>query len=561
MVVRALKQPHDVYVALSFASADLLFELDRDGTVTWVAGAAEALLGRPAGLLADTPLSAVLHPTDHERFDRVLAAMADGVRVRNVLLEAERLDGGRVHVTVSGYRHPDHADRFLVSMAHATGFLPPPEGRRAAQSGLLDKDSFEARARHLLSAPPADEPYRLTLLDLPELDSLRAEAGTEAVEALVGQLGESLRSLSLGGDAAGQLSDTKYGLIHSGSVDADEIGRAVTTAMAICAPHAPPLEPQVSTLVLDVAGTTATDAARALAYTLNCFAAENHDGQAVDGFAACLQPRLSATVAEMKAMRRTITLGEFEMVFQPIVDMWTNVVHHFECLVRFGDRALSPYQAVTFAEDTGLVGELDLAVVERITALMRASATADAALRFAVNLSGRTLSDPSIVGRLRAMLRASRDLAGRLLLEITESAAITDLAAVNAVVQDIRQMGFEVCLDDFGAGAAAFHYLRALKVDHVKIDGSYVRECMNDSESVAFIKAMVGLCSELGITTTAEFVENAETANLLKVLKVRYGQGWWFGKPYRPDLDTDAPRLAWGPDYCRWRKGLLVFQR
>lgn len=561
MSVLALKQPHDVYVALSFASADLLFELDRQGTVTWVAGAAEALLGRPAALLADTPLAAILHPTDHDRFDRVLAAMAAGERVRNVLLEAERLGGGRVHVTVSGYRHPDHADRFLLSMAHATGYLPPPAARRAPHSGLLDKDSFEARARHLLSAPPADEPYRLTLLDLPELDDLRAEAGIETVDAIVGQLGQSLRSLSLGGDAAGQLSETKYGVIHSGTIDADEIERAISSAVRICAPQAQPLEPKVSTLVLDVAGVTATDAARALAYTLNSFAAENHDGKAVDGFAASLQPKLSATVAEMKAMRRTIELGGFEMVFQPIVDLWTNVVHHFEALVRFGDNELSPYKAVTFAEDTGLVGELDLAVLERVSTLMRGEATADNALRFAVNLSGRTLSDPAAVGRLRAMLRASNDLGGRLLFEITESAGIADLRAANAVVQDIRGMGFPVCLDDFGAGAAAFHYLRALKVDHVKIDGSYVRDCMNDTESVAFIKAMVGLCSELGISTIAEYVENAETANLLKVLKVRYGQGWWFGKPHCPDPDTDAVRLAWTPAHCNWRKNLLVFKR
>ncbi|HSV28291.1 MAG TPA: EAL domain-containing protein [Candidatus Omnitrophota bacterium] len=559
MAERSLKQPADLYVSLAFAAADVLFELDADGRVTYAVGAAMPLLGRPARLLTELSLHDLVAASDREALTRALAAMSRGERVRNVYLEVEKPGLGGSHVTLSGYAQPDRPGKLVAVMAHSTSYLPPPP-KCNTPSGLMDKDSFAARARELMQAPEAEETgYRLTLLEVPEMGDLRDKVGTEAAENFAGRLGERLRTLSAGGDAAGQLSDTKYGIIHSGAVDPEIITQAVAEAAVDC--PGVDLAPKAATLVLDVADLPAADAARALAYTLNAFANEEQGGS-LEAIAAGLQPRLSQTASEMRAVRKVIEEGAFEMVFQPIVDLWTNVVHHFEALVRFsgnGDR--SPYETITFAEDTGLIGELDLAVLRRVIAVMRSRAGANPALRFAVNLSGRSLADPRVTGQVRSILRNVPGLAGRLLFEITESAAISDLAAANAVVQEIRRMGFEVCLDDFGAGSAAFHYLRALKVDHVKIDGSYIRDCMKSNEDVAFIKSMVGLCTDLNITTIAEYVEDAPTAAMLKVMKVRYGQGWHFGKPHSPDLAAAAESpAAWAPPGSEWRRGLLYFK-
>ncbi|TAN62879.1 MAG: EAL domain-containing protein, partial [Magnetospirillum sp.] len=368
-----------------------------------------------------------------------------------------------------------------------------------------------------------------------------------------------LKSLSVGGDAVGQLDGGKFGVLHSAAISADKISQSVTQAAQTVMPDAPPIEAKLATLVLDVADIPPEEAARALTYTLNRFARDSENGGDLASLMKDLQPRLSATVKQMNDVRQTVTTGDFNLMYQPIVDLWTNVVHHFECLVRFkGNDNKSPYETVAFAEDVGMAGMLDMALLERAIGTMRSAVANTESLRFAVNLSGRSLSDPAVVKRLRGILATTGDLRKRLVFEMTESAEVHDLAAVNDVIQSIRNQGHEVCLDDFGAGHAAFHYLRALKVDNVKIDGSYIKDAMRSNEDVSFIKAIVQLCTELGVTTTAEYVEDAETANLLKLLKVRFGQGYFFGKPAHPA--SDDIRTAWKTPMLEWRKGLLYFK-
>ncbi|MBI5164153.1 MAG: EAL domain-containing protein [Magnetospirillum sp.] len=555
---------HELYVAFAFAAADLLVETDAAGTVDFAVGAALRLLGRPARLLSGTAVTDLVAPGCRDVVKAALARMAAGERVRAVPVDLQRSDGDTVTAELSGYRHPDHPACLLVALGEVAAYPLP--ARRVPASGLLDRETFHAVAMHLLHASAADRPYRLSVVELPNLPALRAAAGSQAAEGFVAALGDRLKGLSVGGDAAGQLGACRYGLIHSGTVDPGHITRAVNEAAVLCAPSAPCPEAAVTSQVLDVAGVPPGDVARALTYTLARLADQPEDiGTNRPPVGEVVQARLSATVREMQAVRAIIARGDFDVWFQPIVDLSSNVVHHFECLVRFsGDAERSPYETVVFAEDTGLVGELDLALVTRVVAALETGPLAETSLRFAVNLSGRTLSDPRLVGRLRPMLgAASERYRGRLLFELTESAFIHDLGAVNAVLQEIRRLGFPVCLDDFGAGHAAFHYLRALEVDHVKIDGSYIKGCLGDDKSVSFIKAIVQLCGELGISTTAEYVENAEIASLLKLLKVRYGQGWWFGKPMRPTHPARRGdrRTPWVTPVTAWKGDRLHFRR
>ena len=555
-----LKRQNDLYVAFAFAVADLLFELDADRRVTFAVGAAMSLLGRPARKLVGQPFVRQFTPEAAGEVERALATMDGGVRVRGVAVSARHDDGQAVTVELAGYRHPQEPGHLVVALSHGRPRLRPK--RRLAESGLLDGEGFRAAADELLRNASPNEPYLLTLLELPEVERIRVEQGAEAAEKFAAALGQRLRALSAGGDAAGQLAADRYGIIHAPSVDAVRIEQAVKDVAAEVAP-ATIVAPKAATLVLDVAEVPIDDIPNVLAYALNAFTHGPDAGGGMEAFTAGLQPKLSATVREMKAVREIIAAGRFDILFQPIVDLWTRVVHHYECLIRFeGVGGKSPYDTVVFAEDTGLAGDLDLAVTGRVVAAMQAAPMLHPALRFAVNLSGRSLSDPRVTGRLRAMLGAyAADLRGRLLFEVTESAEIRDFAAVNAVLQEIRALGFEICLDDFGAGAAAFHYLRALKVDHVKIDGSYIRDCLENPQSAAFIRSIVGLCADLGIQTIAEYVETAEIANFLKLLKVRYAQGYLYGKPTRPGQGRAGDSMApWVTPMTEWKNGLLYIK-
>ncbi|EPY02835.1 EAL domain-containing protein [Magnetospirillum fulvum] len=553
-----LGRTSDVYVAFAFAAADVLVEIDDQGEVLFAVGAAMALIGRGARGLVGQPLRPIIHPSDLATFDRAIAQMRLGERVRNALVRVLRPDGRTVDLTLSGYRSPSDPGHILLALGHPGGL--PAAANRVAATQLLDRESFQAMATQLIEAADPDEPYKLSLVELPDLPALHSEAGGGGLSAaFAAELGSRLKTLSLGGDAVGQLDDTRFGVLHAASVSADAINDSIARAAQSTLPDAPPIAAQVATLVLDVADIPPEEAARALTYTLNRFAREAQSGGDLASLMKDIQPRLSETVRQMNDVRETVESGSFDLVFQPIVDLWTNSVHHFEALVRFkGNDSLSPYETVAFAEDVGMVGMLDIALLERAIEMMRSPVANTDSLRFAVNLSGRSLSDPAVVRRLREILVSTGDLRKRLAFEMTESAEILDLKAVNEVIQGIRQLGHEVSIDDFGAGNAAFHYLRALKVDNVKIDGSYIKDAMRNNEDVSFIKAIVQLCTDLGVTTTAEYVEDQETANLLRLLKVRYGQGWYFGKPQRPA--SDDIRTAWKTPTLEWRKGLLYFK-
>ena len=552
-----LGRSSDIYVAFAFAAADVLVEIDTGGEIRFAVGAAMALLGRGARGLIGQPVRRLLHPGDAPVFEQAMTQMGRGERVRNARLRLLRPDSKAVDIVLSGYPNPTAPERLLLALGHPGG-LPPLESRTSG-TGLLDKDSFQAMAAQLIEHGDPGQPYQLTLVELPDLAALSAEGSGALPAGFAAELSTRLRGLSVGGDAVGQFDVGHFGVLHDASVSSHTISSSVSEAARQTLPDAPPVEAAVATLVLDVADIPPEEAARALTYTLNRFARDNENGGDLASLMRDLQPRLSATVRQMNDVREMVDGGNFDLVFQPIVDLWTNVVHHFECLVRFkGEDNRSPYETVAFAEDVGMVGMLDLALLDRAITMMRSPVARSESLRFAVNLSGRSLSDPAVVGKLREVLATAGDLRKRLVFEMTESAEIRDLAAVNDVIQGIRAQGHEVCLDDFGAGNAAFHYLRALKVDNVKIDGSYIRDAMRSNEDVSFIKAIVQLCTELGITTTAEYVENQETAALLRVLKVRFGQGWYFGKPQRPVGDDLA--TAWRTPVLDWRKGLLYFK-
>jgi len=151
-------------------------------------------------------------------------------------------------------------------------------------------------------------------------------------------------------------------------------------------------------------------------------------------------------------------------------------------------------------------------------------------IKLAANVSGRTITSPSFMQAVARHAKAG-GLGGRLMFEITESAAIDDLGVAENHVQALQAQGFQVCLDDFGAGAASYAYLQQLSVDIVKIDGAYVRESTRSGRDGAMIRHLVGLCRELKVATVAEMVETQSVEDSLRVAGVDYAQGWLYGQP------------------------------
>ncbi len=229
-------------------------------------------------------------------------------------------------------------------------------------------------------------------------------------------------------------------------------------------------------------------------------------------------------------VKDAIREGRLRLFAQRIVSLETGESHHEEVLVRLIDEAgtiVAPGAFLPAAERFGLMPALDRWVVSKAIELLRARPER----RLFVNLSGTSLGDQALLSEIEALVGASGLSAGALTFEITETAAIADIAGLQRWARRLKEAGCGFALDDFGTGFSSFAYLQSLPVDLVKIDGSFVRDLDTNATSRALVGAMVTVAHALGKTVVAEMVERAPVAEILRALGAEYGQGWYWGRP------------------------------
>jgi EAL domain-containing protein (putative c-di-GMP-specific phosphodiesterase class I) len=197
---------------------------------------------------------------------------------------------------------------------------------------------------------------------------------------------------------------------------------------------------------------------------------------------------------------------------------------------------VSPSRFIAIAEDTGLISILT-------DQLLRAAAKTamtwpdDVGLSF--NVSPVELKERTLCPRVRAILNESRLPPRRLEIEITESALVQDLEAVQAVLGELRDIGVRIALDDFGTGYSNLYHLRNFKVDTIKIDRSFVQSMGVERESAAIVSALLGLGKGLGLTVIAEGVETPDQEAALAQQGCQEGQGFLFGAAVSAERSRD----------------------
>jgi EAL domain-containing protein (putative c-di-GMP-specific phosphodiesterase class I) len=222
--------------------------------------------------------------------------------------------------------------------------------------------------------------------------------------------------------------------------------------------------------------------------------------------------------------------GRFFFAFQPVVCALTGEVDYFECLLRMHDdagHAVPSGEFITAIEDLGLIGHIDRFVLEKTVQELQTHP----GVRLGFNVSGLTACDRPWLRMLIALLRGRSDLARRLVVEITETAALYDVGESARFVETLRHAGCRVALDDFGAGHTSLRHLQTLAIDTVKIDGSFVRNLANRTENRIFLRHLLSLTKSFGLSAVAECVENAEDAALLRAEGIGYLQGYHVGAP------------------------------
>lgn len=524
-----LRRDRDRFVAFAFTTADLLLEVDGSGKILYAAGAAKALTGLDAGALIGRQVIDLLMKDDIRRMNTALEQLKTRSRVNWMPIRLRGRDANGVSVQINGSRLPNGSDLIHLSVSATRPSGSATDVVRDTETGLMDASAFSTAASALIEAgDPAAKDAKLTLVRLQGLDEMRRQGGPTALSHLLSEIGGFLRSTSVNGDAAGQIEAGKYGVVHGGGIDEEGLVRHIEGLARNAGPCGQALSVRGNTVALDSANLSKQDAGRALAYTIKRFAETTTEGFNVATLADSFQEMLRDTVDKIGTLITTTAEARFELAFQPIVELSSRSVRHYELLARI--EGGSPAEFFGFAEGIGMTEEFDLAVCQRaIDHLARLGP--DSGVEVAVNLSGHSLQSGLFVAALLELLKSYRHVRRSLMFEITETMKITDLEAVNRVVQTLRQNGHRICLDDFGAGASSFEYLQNLTVDYVKIDGAYVERLPENSRDQTILRAMVMMCRDLGINTVAERVETDDQAKKLQELGVQFGQGYFFGRP------------------------------
>jgi EAL domain-containing protein (putative c-di-GMP-specific phosphodiesterase class I) len=239
-------------------------------------------------------------------------------------------------------------------------------------------------------------------------------------------------------------------------------------------------------------------------------------------------------------LRRAIERQEFRLHYQPIVTLSDQQLCGFEALVRWQHPVrglVPPNDFIPVAEETGLIVPIGLWVLREACLQMRAwdREFADCSnLMVNVNLSARQCLHPALVADVARVLAETGLEPQRLKLEITESLVLEGSNEVIGVLRELRGLGVQLGLDDFGMGYSALSYLQHLPVQTLKIDRSFVSD-MQNAGNAEIVRAILSLASGLSMNVTAEGVETAEQAAWLKGLSCEFGQGYFFDRPLTED--------------------------
>lgn len=517
-------------LAFAFARADLLLELDRTGTITFAAGAARWAVDRATDALVGVKLPTLASPESIGVLKELHKAFSTGARLVPQTILFKR-GSGSVAASIAGCPMPEMPDRYYLTVAHPnkrTSELHSGAVARNDETGLLTRESFEQHAKaRLEEARESGEELEMTMLDLAGLGDLKKGMSEETADTFMRGVGLILKKQSAGGDAAAQIDANKFSVLHTRDVAKEDIEKEISAFAKRMDPKGAGIEVLARTLDIDAALLEGEDAGRALVYAINSFASSEPGEFSIAKLSDGLRDLVKDTVKRVADFRETLAARGFSLHFQPIVDLRTQEVQHQEALTRLPD-GRSPFAMVTFAEQTGLVTELDHAVCRQALELLKSDQSiAD----IAVNISGRSLQSEVFVAALLELLAQYPNVRQRVKIEITESSRIEKLESVGMVVKELQAGNNKVCLDDFGSGSATLHYLRALPVDIVKIDGMFVKDLATNRRDLAMVRSIGSMCRELDMQTVAEFVEDEKQVAHLVECKIQKGQGYLFGKP------------------------------
>ena len=516
----------------------------------WLIDEAQNLIGQPAREVLTQSATALARP-DH--FSKHLMSVLE-TRELSDSFEIQMSDGRLI--TELDYPVRDREGRFLghlwiyedVTRERQTAEQLVYLAERDALTGLYNRHRFQQElARTMLESDRHQTPCAVMFFDLDEFKTINDTYGHRAGDALLIRVAGEISSLVRRNEVLARLGGDEFALLLPGvqgseaEALADRVVRSIaqipfrfegqnlraTTSLGIA--YYPEHSIDADDLVAraDIAMYQAKDAGK---NTWRVFRA-NIEADTE------MRTRLSWSERISNALDK----GLFQLHYQGVYRSEDSGLSHLEALIRMTDERnpdllIMPGHFIHLAEKSNRILDIDRWVIREVLRMLAENPNIPS---IALNLSGRSLSEPSLPQFIGDALRSTGTSPSRLIVEITETAAVSDLHDAQHMITSLRQLGCGVCLDDFGVGFASFAYLKHLHVDTIKIDGIFIRNLVNDPDNQLFVQAMVSVALGLGKSVVAEYVEDAPTLALLRRFGVDLVQGYHLDRPV-----LDHPALA-----------------
>ena len=373
------------------------------------------------------------------------------------------------------------------------------------------------------------------LIAVDNLARINESYGFGVADEVIASVGRRIRSRMRGGDVLGRFSSNKFGVVLN-TCTPDDLSMAADRFLAAVREDVVQTANGPVAATITIGGVAAPRHARTVAEIL-AHAQESLDSAKAKrrGSFIAYRPNVERETLRQENVRATdkiiAALNERRILlaYEPVVTTAGRELAFYECLMRIrrADGSIVPATAVIpIAEQLGLVRLIDHRVIELVTAELAAAPS----LQVSVNVSPDSITDPDWWSALGAQLRGRPGVAQRIMLEITETAAIRNIDEISGFVTRAKDLGCRIAIDDFGAGYTLFRNLRRLGVDMIKIDGAFVQNLTRSEDDRVFVRTLVELGRSLGLKTVAEWVQDEEAAAILAEWGCDYLQGDLVGR-------------------------------
>jgi len=413
-----------------------------------------------------------------------------------------------------------------------------------ALTGLINRREFEVRLKQTIrNAITEDVSHSICFLDLDKFKIINDTSGHAAGDEFLKQVSKTIQSLLRQTDVLARLGGDEFAIIldscsiHQAKIICNQIIKKIKNNRFNWGKNS--FEAGASIGIVPITKVTATVSEVMSSVDAACYEAKNKGRNRIQVFepndAEFVKHQLETSW--IQKIKTAIDNNQFELYFQELhnINPKYPTPPSIELLIRLNDKGkiIGPDSFIPTAERYNLMPLIDEWVINNtFDFINNYNKKHNTEIRVAINLSGQSLSDDTVLNLITNKLRENKHIKKKLIcFEITETAAIANMSKAIEFIAQIKQMGCKFSLDDFGSGLSSFSYLKSMPVDNLKIDGVFIRDINIDPINRIFVESIHNISKIMGIKTTAEYVENEEILNCIKAIGIDYAQGFHISKP------------------------------